>query len=130
MFWDIFDFQIIMPRRRRLLALASIALVTTFEPTLLAAAEVGPPTSSAHGSLLSQRDAKSNSSLHQQLRRKATLCDSSCPDDATYVSKIGLACADHRQFQCPMFLILGYNEDETAELIRRCVSLLYLTALQ
>lgn len=113
-----------MPRRRRLLALPSIALAT-FEPTLLAAAEVGPSTSSLHGSF---HDAESNGPLHQQPRRKATLCDSACPDDPTYVSKIGLACADHRQFQCPMFLILGYNEDETAELIRRCVSLLFVAA--
>ena len=116
-----------MPRRRRLLALPSIALVT-FEPSLLAAAEVGPSTSSVHGSFHSQRHANSVGSLHQQPRRKAKLCDSSCPDDPTYVSKIGLACADHRQFQCPMFLILGYNEDETAELIRRCVSLLVVAA--
>lgn len=115
-----------MPRRRRLLALPCIA-VATFEPTLLAAAKVGPETSATHHGLHSQRYAKyNNGPLHQQPRRKATLCDSSCPDDPTYVSKIGLACADHRQFQCPMFLILGYNEDETAELIRRCVSLLFL----
>lgn len=126
--WDIFDFQVIMPRRcRRLLALPSIALAT-FAPTLLAAAKVGPSTSSLHASFHSQRHAESNGPLHQQPRRKATLCDSACPDDPTYLSKIGLACADHGQFQCPMFLILGYNEDETAELIRRCVSLLFVAA--
>mmetsp|Transcript_6709 Transcript_6709/g.14668 ORF Transcript_6709/g.14668 Transcript_6709/m.14668 type:complete len:614 (+) Transcript_6709:91-1932(+) len=52
--------------------------------------------------------------------RKALSCDPACPDDQTYVSKIGLTCSEHAQFQCPMFLVLGYDEADTAELIERC----------
>lgn len=115
-----------MPRRR-LLALPSIALATVATAW---AGEVGHPSSSVHHDLhLSddgqQQKARPPAAATLQYQRKATKCDSACPDDPTYVSKIGLACADHGIFQCPMFLILGYDETETAELLQRCVSFLF-----
>jgi len=119
-----------MPRRR-LLALPSIALATVATAW---AGEVGHPSPSVHHDLhLSddgqQQKARPPAAATLQYQRKATKCDSACPDDPTYVSKIGLACADHGIFQCPMFLILGYDETETAELLQRCVSFYFTVAL-
>ena len=119
----------IMPRRRLLAPSIALATVETAW-----AAEGGRPAPSMHYGLHMSDDgqqlkAHPPAAASMQQQRRATMCDSACPDDPTYVSKIGLACADHGRFQCPMFLVLGYDETETAELLHRCVSFSFTVAL-
>mmetsp|Transcript_6577 Transcript_6577/g.9980 ORF Transcript_6577/g.9980 Transcript_6577/m.9980 type:complete len:182 (-) Transcript_6577:285-830(-) len=47
---------------------------------------------------------------------KPTKHQSSCSDDSKYISKLGVACADHAGINCNAMLLLGFTEAEMKDL--------------
>eukprot|EP00562_Extubocellulus_spinifer_P007577 CAMPEP_0178492056 /NCGR_PEP_ID=MMETSP0696-20121128/11734_1 /TAXON_ID=265572 /ORGANISM="Extubocellulus spinifer, Strain CCMP396" /LENGTH=961 /DNA_ID=CAMNT_0020119955 /DNA_START=26 /DNA_END=2908 /DNA_ORIENTATION=+ len=56
----------------------------------------------------------------QHVPSAAALSSSSCLDDTSYVSKVGLSCAQHELLDCNGFVHVGFNADEVQELLQRC----------
>jgi len=51
---------------------------------------------------------------------KPTKHQSNCSDDSKYISKLGVACADHAGINCNAMLLLGFTEAEMKDLFSKC----------
>ena len=61
-----------------------------------------------------------NDPHHDEPKDVGNSCGDSCVDNADFVSSMGLQCRGHTDFECALFVQVGFTEEEVEELIANC----------
>ena len=61
-----------------------------------------------------------NDPHHEDSKEAGNSCGDSCVDNADFVSSMGLQCRGHTDFECALFVQVGFTEEEVEELIANC----------
>ena len=61
-----------------------------------------------------------NDPHHEDSKDAGNSCGDSCVDSTTFLSSMGLPCRGHTDFECALFVQVGFTKEEVEELITNC----------